>query len=142
MNWYKKAEEWRDDMSSDEHEWEDRDEFFTFFASRFDVTKAKEIIRDNPRKIMQMGLSGVAKMVTRPKEGSINLMMRIDWEKIDAAEPTYDLNFPVIVAMISDDEGGMLPIDGWHRIAKAVEEGREWLPAVVLTEEETKRITL
>jgi ParB-like chromosome segregation protein Spo0J len=36
--------------------------------------------------------------------------------------------------------GRRIVIDGWHRVRKAAKEGRENLPAVVLTFEETERV--
>lgn len=142
MKIYKKAE---DDKNSSQYEWKSSQEYFTFLCSRFDINKAKNIIRAKPRKIVNMGLSGVAAYVPRKtsienEDGTKSLVMgiRIDWEKIDAVEPVIDLSFPVIVATIG--KNNYFPIDGWHRIAMAVDKGIQSLPAVILTEKETKQV--
>jgi len=127
-----------EEISSETFEWKDnRDEMFTFLTRNFDIDLAKRIIKTNPRNITNVGLSGLKSWVPRSKT-SVGLI-KIDWDRIDAEEGNYDLSFPVIIASI---EGGHFPIDGWHRIAKAIEQGVESLPSVMLTPEETEQILL
>jgi len=59
--------------------------------------------------------------------------VKIDWDK---AERT-DIAIPIIVAT---EEGKPVLIDGWHRYAKALRARQPEVPAVVLTEDETKAI--
>ena len=52
-----------------------------------------------------------------------------------------DLNDPIIlISTQHEDEISNFPIDGWHRIGKALKEGIEELPAYLLTLEETNKI--
>lgn len=48
-----------------------------------------------------------------------------------------DLSVPIIVA--DTEEWGLLPIDGWHRIAKAKWLDKKTLPAVVLSDEMSRK---
>jgi ParB-like chromosome segregation protein Spo0J len=50
-----------------------------------------------------------------------------------------DMDVPVILVQLNDS---CLPIDGWHRIAKAKLEGRSTLPCVVLNKTESKLVQL
>jgi ParB-like chromosome segregation protein Spo0J len=61
--------------------------------------------------------------------------VEINWEH--AQSDAIDLTVPVILAWTK--AGSLLPIDGWHRIAKATLAGVETLPAVVLNKAESKR---
>jgi len=134
-----------EDKSSDQFDWHDKYEIFDFVMRRFDVNMARKIIRDStPRPIGNMQLSGLVNLVKRPttnEDGSMTMTMGmgIDWARIDSLEPNFDLSFPVIVA---DIKGQILPIDGWHRIAKAVDSGITVLPAVLLTKEETQKVMM
>jgi hypothetical protein len=53
-----------------------------------------------------------------------------------------DLDHPLILATIesADSEASQLPIDGWHRIAKALQLGRKVLPCYILSVKETNKI--
>lgn len=56
---------------------------------------------------------------------------------------TTDLDEPVIIATIASPDGepaGPLLIDGCHRLYKAARLGREHLPSLVLSAEETLAI--
>jgi len=137
-NWYKKAQE-----NSDKFEWHyDASEIFEFVMRRYDIREAKKIIQEKPRKIHNMSLEGLKSMIPkRPKpiEGGRFEMhpgIGVNWGKIDTEE--INLNFPVIVATRKDNS--LLPIDGWHRMAKAMDKGITSLPAVLLTKKETKQI--
>lgn len=60
---------------------------------------------------------------------------------------TTDLSVPIIVAPIAPESGqdnGSIVIDGWHRIYRARREGRDTLPALLLTPEteRTARIAM
>lgn len=122
---------------SDSIEWQDTPEVFLFGRSQWDVAQAKELIRTKrPRKIGNMDISGVAALVGKPPvdgEITISLGIRVDWGK--AASDDVDLNIPVILVPYRDS---YLPIDGWHRIAKAILKGVTELPCVVMTKAETK----
>jgi hypothetical protein len=53
-----------------------------------------------------------------------------------------DLDHPLILATIESADGktSQLPIDGWHRIAKALQLGRKVLPCYVLSSKETNKV--
>jgi hypothetical protein len=50
-----------------------------------------------------------------------------------------DLTEPILLGTTDD---GLLPLDGWHRIAKASKNTIDRLPAVVLSAEQTRQIEL
>jgi len=53
-----------------------------------------------------------------------------------------DLNIPIILISFKDHDNqeGYFPIDGWHRIRKAIENNITSLPAYKLTIEESQEI--
>jgi hypothetical protein len=121
---------------SSDFEWYVEPEVFNFISTQFNVEAAKVIIRETPRSIIKMDIRPLERFVgKRPKEeGSYKLSpISVNWDKMD----NVDLSMPVIVAQKGNST---LPIDGWHRIAKALESGLEELPAVLLTKEETREI--
>lgn len=93
----------------------------------FDVTEAKQILKaapDSPRDWVDLEVAdykAMLKMVSGVGSASIEI----------------DCEVPLIAVKVN---GGNLPIDGWGRIAKAIERGRSTLRAVVLTKEEKQRI--
>lgn len=124
---------------SSEFEWKiDLEEDFYFLARRWDVSKAKRMIVDKPREVVNANLDGIAKFVKRPKDGQITLGVTIEWSKIDEKPEEFDCDFPSILITTSE---GTFPIDGWHRFAKGIEEGRTVFPCVILDEAETKDVT-
>lgn len=124
---------------SDSVEWRDTPEVFQFARNQWDVAQAKELIHTKrPRKIGTMDISGVAALVGKPPvDGkiSIHIGITINWEV--AASDDVDLEVPIILVPYRDS---FIPIDGWHRIAKAVLKGVTELPCVVMTKAETKLI--
>jgi hypothetical protein len=110
-------------------DWQPRlGEQFIFAGKRYDLAKAKEMIKATPRPVENKPLSLFKPMYYEA--------VKIDWDKAEKTDPTI----PVIVAT---EEGGKLTlIDGWHRFAKALRTRLMELPCVVLTEEETKKIRL
>ncbi len=126
---------------SDSIEWRDTPETFQFARNQWDVAQAKELIRSKrSRKVATMAISGVADLVGKPPvdgEFSIHIGVTVNWDL--AASDDVDLNIPIILVPYRDS---FIPIDGWHRIAKAVRKGVAELPCVVLTKAETKLIKL
>ena len=95
--------------------WNNEREIYTFLTVSWDVQKAKEILRNKPRKIQQINVSGCFNYVKRPKknpDGSITCTIGhcVDWEKVDSDK--VDISFPVIVAYLkkSDDISGIRPV--------------------------------
>ncbi|MFC5832281.1 hypothetical protein [Nonomuraea insulae] len=97
-----------------------RVEVFQMLGWRWDITEAKKLTQ---------GRAPDGWIVTERWAAMIQLVA------IDA-EHAYrvDLSEPLIMATVPN--GGMLIIDGWHRLCKAVAFGVAELSAVILTEEE------
>src|SRR3954470_826201 len=107
-------------------DWQPRlGEQFTFAGRHYDLAKAKDLIKATPRPIELKPLSTFKSMYYEA--------VKIDWDK---AEKT-DTAIPVIVAT---EDGTPVLVDGWHRYAKALRTRLTEIPAVVLTEDETKAI--
>ncbi|GAA3616000.1 hypothetical protein GCM10022419_121610 [Nonomuraea rosea] len=95
-------------------------EIFQMLGWRWDITQAKRITQDRAPD---------GRIQTRWWAGMIQLVA------IDAEHAAQvDLSEPLIMATVPN--GGMLIIDGWHRLCRALALGVEELFAVVLTEEE------
>lgn len=109
-------------------------ETFTFLSASFDVTEAKRILTEKAHKVGEMDLSGILNLIGEP--GKMTVGISVDWDRVQN-NPEIDLTVPVILAWTK--AGSLLPIDGWHRIAKAKLRGITSLPAVVLNKVESKR---
>lgn len=99
------------------------DEAFTLLAWQWDVAAARTILDGRPVTEVDVRDAPV-------------MFIGID----EAHWPTVDLTDPIIVGWTpatSTGERSPLPLDGWHRIRKALEQGRSHLPARVLTPEES-----
>lgn len=124
--------------------WNDEAEEFFFLRSGWDVRKAKEILRTKKaREVNEMGIEGVQDLVGEPPapDGSRKICLmgiRIDWTK--ALSPEVDMEVPVI--LVTRKDGSYMPIDGWHRIARAKAEGKTSVWAVLLNKKESKEIEL
>ncbi len=101
-------------------------EIFNFGTRSWDVRYAKRIIYKNPREIKQYDVNRSKYLLN----GMINTGGK--WEQAD-------LNIPIILITT---EQGEFPIDGWHRIKKAIENNIITLPSITLTIEESKEIEL
>ncbi|MEU6783455.1 hypothetical protein ABZ912_30030 [Nonomuraea angiospora] len=59
---------------------------------------------------------------------------------------TVDLTEPVLLAPLPDPSTGQpgmeMPIDGWHRISRALAEGVATLSAIALTPEEERKVRI
>lgn len=125
MNIYKIAE--TEELDSSKFEWHTKPEVFNFVSTQFNVELAKQIIRNTPRPVSKMPIEPLRRYITKS--------ISIDSDKLEG--DVIDLSIPLIIAQKGSN---VLPIDGWHRIAKAFDLGLTELPAVFLTEEETKEI--
>ena len=126
-------------MSSD-FTWNDTEESFCFLHKSWDVQAAKAIIRDKPREVGMVLVSDLepflAKSTHTPSGGTrIRAGITLD---LDLADPSIDLSMPLIGAITK--QGNALPIDGWHRVARAVRDGVDTLPIVFLTKAESRGI--
>jgi hypothetical protein len=134
MNWYKKAqtldlvEEGDVPEVEEGYEVEPSPEIFLLYGHEWDVEYAKEILRDNPRQPVRFNPEAVRYLAKGISTYS---------DIMEFANPSH----PVI--LITTNYGGELshlPIDGWHRIKKALKQGIKALPAYVLTLEESQAI--
>lgn len=118
-------------MSSEIHWKLEEPEWFRFVGVVFDVRKAKRIIHDRPREIDTFNPADLASWIGKPGVLMFGVI-GIDWSR--ALSDEIDLAIPVILAQVKDT---LLPIDGWHRIAKANHKKIEELSCVVLSAEES-----
>jgi hypothetical protein len=108
-------------------DWQPRlGEQFIFGGRHYDLAKAKDLIKAAVRPVEAKPLSLFKAMYYET--------VKIDWDKAEKTDPAV----PVIVA--TEEGGKLLLIDGWHRYAKALRMRLTEIPAVTLTEEETKLI--
>ncbi len=126
---------------SSDIQWNDEPETFYFLTSSFDVKAAKDIIRNRPREVHTMDISGVAGMVGFPpkEDGTQRIAVMgvaVNWKK--ALSEEVDLTIPVILC---EAHGDHLPIDGWHRIAKAKALGIPSVLCVVLDKVESAKVS-
>ncbi len=111
---------------SSQIDWQPRlGEQFVYAGKHYDLAKAKDLIKATPRPVEMRPLAQFKAMYYEA--------VKIDWDK---AERT-DFAIPIIIAV---EEGKPVLIDGWHRYAKALRARLLEIPAVVLTEDETKSI--
>ena len=87
-----------------------------------------------------MDISGVTDLIGEPPvdgKFTLHIGITINWEVATSDE--VDLEIPIILVPYRDS---FIPIDGWHRIAKAKINRVTELPCVVMTKAETKSIKL
>lgn len=126
----------------------DTPETYRIGLVRIDVRAAKRILTSKKRRplIYQCGLNRIADLVRRsdsqkPPDGTFVVSASeqyIDWDRISS--PSIDLSVPVLLARLPRDLGGLWPIDGWHRIAKAVDNHLNSLPCYILSARDSLRI--
>jgi hypothetical protein len=96
-------------------------EYFQLGSNQWRVEKAKEILRNKPRKS--------------------KLLVVADWkglcEVVEKKANPVDLKIPIICARFGKK---FIPIDGWNRIRLAVQKGIATLEAVHLTATESKEV--
>ena len=106
------------------NDWDiERSESFIFFNTVWSVRMAKKILIESPR----------SSVLINPKDW-LGLIKIINPSEKDS----IDLTVPIILIRWCN---GYLPIDGWHRLAKAVKIGIR-LPAVKLNTSESSLLRL
>jgi hypothetical protein len=101
---------------------------FTLLARRWCVDLAYELTEANPDGVARCGEAEITGL-----RGWLGLI-HIDTKHA----ATVDLSKPLLVVPLRDGAGedaGPLVIDGWHRVHRALSEGRSHLPALVVTPE-------
>jgi hypothetical protein len=135
-----------------------REEYLFRLLNRgWNVGKAKEIMGTVPHEIRLMAVDGLQSVVARPEPvewsepdpvtGGRKLISHaggwqsVDWKMIDQQPERLDFTVPLIATMIKETAsfgGGETTwvIDGWNRIAAALEQDLTVLPYVMLSEAE------
>lgn len=117
-------------------------EMFTYFHSRYDVTAAKRIILEKPRVTALIRVEEAAPLLPDMPDESVrrtlDFSIDIDWTRVEVGTG-IDLSIPIVIAAAGRTR---IPIDGWHRIARARYLWARELPCVLLTSAETDRILL
>lgn len=115
------------------------DETFSFIAKSWNVSHAKAILRETPREKVSIQVKDLKQFV--------GVIRDEGQEAIDEA----DLDKPIILVWVKipadyreqgDPDSYCFPIDGWHRIKKAIQTGADQLFALVLSKEESEQVTL
>lgn len=120
-------------------------EVFKYMSLVYDVTGAKALVQGREAKttvspaqwrdwISQEIYCGNSKRM-------LTLGIRVDHDKVSSV----DLEHPIIVARFTiptEDAVIPIPIDGWHRIQRAINENRKEIPAHYLSLEESEQIRL
>ena len=104
-------------LSSD-FTWELKGEKFHYGTEQYNVDLAKQMIIDSPRRTIAFRVKEI-----------IHILPSIMVVQFDV-----DMTHPIIVNHRN------FPIDGWHRLHRAVRTKRKYIEAVVLTPRETERI--
>lgn len=113
-------------------------ETFRFFTWLVDVQKAKQILAGKKKPLSgEIQVSDVSPLVGAPEK--IVMGVRVDWDRVQN-DKTIDLTVPVILAYT--EHGNIFPIDGWHRIAKAVLQGVKTLPCLIVNKTDSKKIVI
>ncbi len=131
---------------SSAYDWQEslyEQEEFEFFGMSWDVSLAKILLREQPRRIEGFAVTDVLAFLPEPpgaatSKRTIDTTMNIDWPRA-LRSPLIDLSLPVIVVTVGRNR---LPIDGWHRIARAYAQQLGELPCVTLTDAETRQIRI
>ncbi len=121
------------------------EEVFVYFAHHYNINKALRIIRKTSHELYDVEVSKLAGFVDYPPEPMIDILntlkAAISEEHIDHVNDD-----PIILAHVPKDPKDktkprpVFPIDGHHRIAKAIKNGVETLKCYVLNEAETDKI--
>ena len=118
-----------------------KDEIFYFLDTAWDIEKADKILKKKPREPEITSVVEPQKMVSIPG-GPVRFGgVFVDPEHVKKA----DITLPIYIALIKFKSCGkamLLPIDGWHRIAKAAMAGITELPAFFFTLRESNSIRI
>ena len=115
-------------------------EIFTLMGRQFDVTVATEVAQERG-EAHDLVVSGYFRLLQKNLDDHrFTMGISVNQEHV----PTVDLEKPLIVAQLTTRGGDVnhMVIDGWHRIAKAEREGRDTLPCLLLSIEDTQLITV
>ncbi len=122
-------------------DWTFGGEKFYFMGRGFDIDAAKRILSAKPRAIGTLNPEDLRPLVI-PRGVKFAVGVEIDYAKIGAGIEIARV--PLIVGMVKGNSGKAFPLllDGWHRVAAALEQGVDSLPCVALSARETKQIEI
>lgn len=103
----------------------DAHEVFSLLAYQWDVTIGRALAQGQP--VVQVSAASLAAWIG---------LIRINPEHA----LTTDLTEPLLV--VTHPAAGRIVVDGWHRVWRALDEGLDTLPAVVLDEDQERQIRL
>lgn len=129
----------------------EQEEVFTFIRTQWDVRAAKRLLASKNIKVHTVDVAECAKLLggsTPNGNGGFTIWpgVSVDWPRVETdltkpeAEQEIDLTIPVII--VQTPQGNILPIDGYHRIAKAQKLGLTEIPAVLLSKKDSKAIQI
>lgn len=116
---------------------------YCFGIAKYDVEGAKKIITDSPRDVWEVPTAKLAGFVDYP-EGSSSWGTHVNAEHVGHV----NMDVPIILAYTikprdkDDAPRKLMPIDGSHRIARAVRDNIPIMKCHTLTEEETDKILI
>lgn len=122
-------------------------DLFTFLNLKWNLFEAVKIIEHSPREPQNFNVKDWSQFIgERPDQTktTINIgIVYINWDYVTTLTEE-DIKEPGIAATFRFPPGdtklrGLL-IDGWHRLAKSFELGKEFFPVYVLAEEENNRV--
>lgn len=119
----------------------ERHQYFHFGAWLFDVSHALRILAAVPRPVVALAVEPWAQTYGLDDNTASLLHPRDEFDREYAM--TTDLTVPVVVASIGvlgEPNPARILIDGMHRLYRAHAEGFTFLPALVLSVEETGQI--
>ena len=130
-------------------EWNVHDmEWFSFIGHAFDVQKAKTILKSKRRvSVRQVDVKELEPLLARSitlasGKQMLRFGVRVDWDRAQT-DVSIDTNVPlVLVHFACDSKLTMLPIDGYHRIARAVLRNVVSLPSVLLSKKESQAVMI
>ncbi|MBI4952309.1 MAG: hypothetical protein HY908_09760 [Myxococcales bacterium] len=129
-------------QTSSDVEWRPMRERRFLVAWDLDIDAAKRFVEETPRRVRQFSVNKfcsdalVPEVEDRTIFGSSFRLKTVDWTRV-RADTSIDLDIPII--LWTYQKGGVtnVPIDGWHRIAKALTVKIDSLPCVVLSRRES-----
>jgi len=130
-------------------EWNVRDvEWFNILGHAYDVQKAKTILKSKRRiSVRHVNVNELEPLLARQITlASGKKMFRfgvyVDWERAQT-DVSIDTSIPLVLAHFAyDPTPTILPIDGYHRIARAVLRNVASLPSVLLSKKESNAVLI
>ena len=123
----------------------DSREIFKYMSLAYDVTAAKALVEGLEAGAEVEPLKWRDWISREIACGESRRMLTLGIGINHAHVPTVDLESPIIVArfiMPHDEAVIPIPIDGWHRIQRAINENVEKLPAYYLTLEQSEKVRI